>query len=539
MVKHLIRQIISREYPGADFGILIPPDPNMGDYSVNLAFIVAKKEKKNPEDMARQMADQFSRDTELNKYFEKIEPAGGFINFFLSESFLHRELLKIVQEKDGFGSAKEKNFKINLEFVSANPTGPLTVANIRAASFGDALGNVLKKAGYQVTKEYYINDVGVQIRTLGESVAKRYLQLKGKDIDFEENLYQGEYIIQAAKEIKESNLIGPDENFDEVADKCRKYATQKFIDSARSSLGDLGVKFDVWFSESKLHESGEVAAVLSDLKKAGHTKEKDGAIWLVFGGDKEAVLVKSDRSTSYLMNDIAYTKNKFKRGFDRAINIWGADHHGDVPRLLAGSEALGFSPDKLKVLLHQLVLIKKQDEFQRMSKRKGEFVLLSDLLKEVGRDAIRFFFMAKDLSTHMDFDIDLAEEQSKKNPVFYIQYASARLNSIFNKSQESRESGVIKRADAGLLKEKEELGLMRKMSKFPELIEEVSETYQIHQLAQYAFELAGDFHNFYEKHRVMHDNKKLEEARLLLCWAVDLVLKNCLGLMGISAVEKM
>ena len=566
MMKTWLKNKIEGLYAGVDFDILIPPDAHLGDYSINLAFVLAKsarggpvsggKDMKNPAEVGVKLVAKFSEDKEFNKYFSKIELAGaGFINFYLSEDFLREQLIEILNKKDKFGSqgknppeadqplAGKKN--INLEFVSANPTGPLTVANVRAASFGDTLANVFKKSGYKVTKEYYINDAGNQVRLLGESVARKYLRLKGKSVEFPDNLYQGEYIVDIAKEINENGIVAEDENFDKLVETCRDYAVDKLLASAKKSMSELGVSFDVWFSEKNLYESGEVKNALKVLEKERHLYEKDGAKWLRIddSGEHDAVVIKSDGSSSYLMGDIAYTRNKFTRGFNKAINIWGADHHGDVPRLKAGVTALGYEDGKLEILLHQLVFIKSQGEFQRMSKRKGEFVLLDDLLKEVGKDVIRFFFMMKDLNTHMEFDLDLAKEQSKKNPVFYIQYAYARLNQIFEKAKDTK--AKIKGVDLKLLKEPEEMKLMRKMTKFPELIGDIAQNYQVHHLAQYASELAGDFHNFYEKHHVVQsagaskNDKNIQGARLVLCHAVAIILENALSLMGLSAPKKM
>ena len=540
-LKQELKEVILKYAGRVDFDILTPPDPKLGDYSVNLAFVLAKKEKKSPTEVGKKLVQQFSKDKEFKKYFSNIELAGaGFVNFYLSEEFLRGQLSEILEKKDKFGSQENKGLNINLEFVSANPTGPLTVANVRAASFGDTLANVFKKTGYEVTKEYYINDAGNQVRLLGESVARRYLRLKGKIIEFPDNLYQGEYITDIAKEIEEEGSVAEDENFDKLVEVCKNYAIDKLLASAKKSMADLGVSFDVWFSEKNLYESGEVENTLKMLKKGKHLYEKDGARWLKIddSGEHDAVVVKSDGSNSYLMADIAYTRNKFNRGFNKAINIWGSDHHGDVPRLKAGVKALGYEEDRLEILLHQLVFIKSGGELQRMSKRKGEFVLLDDLLKEVGKDVIRFFFMMKDLNTHMEFDLDLAKEQSKKNPVFYIQYAYARLNQIFTKSKEQGARSK-KETDLNLLKEPEELQLIRKMVKFPELIEDIAQNYQVHHLAQYTSELAGDFHNFYEKHHVVQDDKKLEKARLALCQAIAIVLENSLDLMGLSAPKRM
>ena len=306
------------------------------------------------------------------------------------------------------------------------------------------------------------------------------------------------------------------------------------IDRARSSTEKMGVQFDEWFYESKLHESGEVKQVFAELESKGFVIDEDGAKWLKMNDEQKAVLVKSDGSTTYLLNDIAYTKNKFERGFTSAINVWGADHHGDVIRLKTGVAALGYDPDRLEILLHQLVLIKESGELQKMSKRAGRFILLDELLSEVGKDAIRFFFLTRDLNTHMEFDVDLAKKQSKENPVFYIQYAFARLNSIFAKTQGTRAG------NADRIKEEEELRLLKDLIRFPEVVEDISQNYQVHHLAQYTFNLAGDFHKFYEKHHVIQENDlELQSARLLLAQGVHIVLKICLNLMGLSAPEKM
>ena len=544
MVKDWLYKKIAEEFHGVDFDILTPPEPELGDYSTNLVFALAKRDKQNPADVAKEVIGKLSADRAVSDFFQKIEFAPpGFINFFFNERFLRDNLGEIIKRGDKYGASNlAKGENINLEFVSANPTGPLTVGNARAASFGDTLGNVFKFAGYSVTKEYYINDVGVQVRILGESVAKRFLELKGEKVIFGENLYQGDYVADIAREIQEQKLASAIENdFEALVDFCRDYAVAGLIKSAKESAEKLGVKFDNWFSEKQLHDSGEVKNILSVLEKAGYVYEKDGAKWLKvseFEKTDDAVLVKSDGSTSYLMNDIAYTNNKFKRGFDKIINIWGADHHGDVARLKAGARALGFEKDKVEILLHQLVLIKKNDELQRMSKRKGDFMLLDDLLAEVGKDAVRFFFLLKDLNTHMEFDIDLAKEQSRKNPVFYIQYATARLNGVFQKyGGEFEPENFCQHSD--LLTSPDELRLLSRLVRLPEIIGEVSKNYQVHSLAQYATDLAHAFHRFYESSHIIQEDKKLESARLCLARGTQITLKNTLALMGIAAPEKM
>ncbi len=527
MIKSWLRREISNKFPDIDFDILTPPDDKMGDYSINMAFVVAKREKISPMDAGKNLIGEFSGDKEFGKKFSKIQLVPpGFINFHLSEDFLRSSVEVIIKDGEKFGNSKSgKGTKINLEFVSANPTGPLTVGNARAASFGDTLGNILKKTGYNVSKEYYVNDVGNQVNKLVESVKLKMKELKGEKVEFGPDLYQGEYVKEVAKEflnkdIPEKDIFGQ--------------AIKAMTDRAKNSTKNMGVEFDEWFSESRLHESGEIKEVLTELESGGFVVEEDGAKWLKMDDEKKAVLVKSDGSTTYLLNDIAYTKNKFERGFTSAINIWGADHHGDVIRLKTGVSDLGYDPDRLEILLHQLVSIKEGGELQRMSKRAGRFVLLDELLSEVGKDAIRFFFLTRDLNTHMEFDIDLAKKQSKENPVFYIQYAFARLNSIFEKAEKTQAG------NAERIKEEEELRLLKDLVRFPEIVEDISQDYQVHHLAQYAFNLAGDFHKFYEKHHVIQENDaELQSARFLLARGVYTVLKICLDLMGLSAPKRM
>ena len=529
MIKHWLTSKIKEYYPDSEFDILIPPDSKMGDYSVNLAFVLAKKNGTSPIEEGQKIVEKFKADREFSDRFGEINFINpGFVNLKLAEDFLRDSIKDVFAMGAEFGdSDMGKGKKINLEFVSANPTGPLTVGNARAASYGDTLGNVLKKAGYEVGKEYYINDVGVQVKKLTESIRLRMLELKGEKVEFGADLYQGEYVKDIAKDFSGRGVSEQD---------IMAEAIKAMTDKAKITMEALGVTFDEWFSESKLHESGEVQAAFEELESKGHVVEEDGAKWLKISEDQKAVLIKSDGSTTYLMNDIAYTKNKLERGFGKAVNIWGTDHHGDVPRLKAGVGALGYDASRLEILLHQLVMLKQKDERLKISKRAGNLVLLDDLLSEVGKDAIRFFFLTRDLNTHMEFDVELAKEQSKQNPVFYIQYAFARLSSIAQKA------GAVPEFDEALLqllKEEEELKLLRDLIKFPDLVEEVAKNYHVHHLAQYALDLASDFHKFYEKHRIIVDDASLQAARLTLSEAVRKVLASCLDLMGLSAPEKM
>ncbi len=529
MIKRWLKDKIQVYYPDTEFDVLTPPDDKMGDYSVNLAFVLAKKNGTSPAEEGEKIVEKFKTDREFSDRFGGIEfVAPGFVNLKLSDVFLRNAVRDVFAAGDGFGSSEiGKATKINLEFVSGNPTGPLTVGNARAASYGDTLGNVLEKAGYSVGKEYYINDVGVQVKKLTESIRLRMLELKGQNIEFGVDLYQGEYIKDIAKNFLERNI-----SEDNISAEVIKSMTEK----AKATMHSMGVEFDEWFPESRLHDSGEVKEAFSELESKGYVVEEDGAKWLKMSNDQKAVLIKSDGATTYLMNDIAYTKNKFGRGFDKAINIWGTDHHGDVVRLKAGVAALGYDAERLEILLHQLVVLKQKDERLKISKRAGNLVLLDDLIGDIGKDVVRFFFLSKDLNTHFEFDVDLAKEQSKQNPVFYIQYAFARLSSIFSKAGDTPQP---QEADLNLLKEDEELKLLRDITKFPDLIEEIAENRQVHHLGQYTLELASDFHKFYEKHRVIIEDAPLQSARLVLSGAVKKVLAICLGLMGLTTPEKM
>jgi arginyl-tRNA synthetase len=537
-IKSEISKLVSKYAEGVNFDVLSTPSRRLGDYSVNLAFRLEKEKSGKVMEWAEKIKTNLESDNDSVSIIEKVEiTEPGFVNIFLKTEYLQEKFLEIVEKDNSYGqSSIGDNRKINLEFVSANPTGPMTVHNVRAAAYGDTLGNVFKKCGYDVTKEYYINDVGVQVQKLGKSVLLRLKELKGEKIEFEEGLYKGDYVVDLARKLLEKEL--PTGEAEQI-NFCRDFAVEFLIKSGQNSMTNIGVNFDVWFRESQLHSSGEVPKVLDYLKKKDLVYEKDGASWFkvsnYFPDQQDAVVVKSDGSTSYLMNDIAYTKNKIEgRGFDRAINIWGTDHHGDKPRLLAGAKALGYDDEKLEILLHQLIMVKEKDEYQRMSKREGKFVLLDDFAEKVSKDAIRFFFIAKDMNTHMEFDVDLAKEQSKKNPIFYAQYAFARLNGIFDKAGDEAKSSQLR-----LENDDDEMALVAGLVRFSELIEEIGESYRVHHLAEYVLKVANDFHKYYESHHILQDDKNIQGSRLVLAKGVQVILKNCFDLMGISAPLKM
>jgi len=484
-----------------------PANSEFGDYSTNIVL----QTKTDPEKIIIKLKD--------NPLFKKIEKAGpGFINFFLSEKALEEELDEIIKQGDNYGQLDiGQNKKIQVEFISANPTGPLTVANARGGPFGDVLTNVLNKAGFKTAKAYYINDAGQQILDLG----------KGK--------YKSNYIDRIREKIDGKDPY-------QVGQILAKHIIKDLI---QKTTDKLGIKYDEWIFESDLHKSGIVDKVLKILDEKGLIKQGDGAQWFKstkFGDKRDRVLIKKDGNKTYLAGDIALHEYKFKeKKFDKVINIWGADHHGDVPGLLAGVEAIGYK-DKLEIILLQFVTILDKGEKQKMSKRAGLYVEMDELLDKVGADAVRFFFLQKSADTHLNFDLKLAQEQSAKNPVYYVQYAHARICSILRKAKDVilSEAKDLDSSAFGLRMTKPELNLVRKLIKFPEVIEDTAKDYQVQRLPYYAMELANSFHQFYEQCRVIDEkDKKLTQARISLIQATRIVLKNTLELMGISAPEKM
>ncbi|MBI2047704.1 MAG: arginine--tRNA ligase [Parcubacteria group bacterium] len=554
-MKEKISEFLKRQYPGIAFDVSYPPE-GLGDYSTNIAFLLSKSRRLEISAVAEEVIEKLKN--EFLGQFEKIEIAkNGFINFYLAKEYLWNYLSEI-SKSENIDVRKyryidiSKSLHINLEFVSANPTGPLTLGNARSAAYGGALANILEKAGHKVTREYYINDVGNQVELLAESVKKRLQELAGERVDFPEDLYQGDYIIDLAKEAKKEKI---------PPERLKEFAVEKNLSGIKKSLAGFGVKFDVWFKESSLKESDEVKSILTHLEHSGWAYKKDGAVWFKgteFGLDKDVVLVRSNGQGTYLLSDFAYAKNKLSRNFDISIYLLGADHHDDVKRLKAGIKALGLPEEKFLVLLHQLVALKKGEEVLRMAKRKGIYVTLDDLLSQIPKDVARYFFLEKSLDTHLEFNLELAKEESIKNPVYYIQYAFARINSVFQKSQNlgiSKSQYIeISKYYPELLKEKEELDLLRHLIRFPEVVLDIARNISpsryvdifkslasppVHHLPQYAFELASRFHKFYEKHRIVSEDEKLSSARLSLVKAVHNVLGESLRLMGLSTPEKM
>lgn len=529
-----------------ELSVEVPRERDFGDFSTNVAMQVSKQAKLPPRKTAELLLNEFDF---IGTYIDRTEIAGpGFINFYLKKDWLY-DCLHIIQEKkEKYGEVDlGKGLKVNVEFVSANPTGPLHMGNARGGALGDCLASVLKKAGYDVTREFYINDAGNQIEKFGISLEARYLQLVfGEDkVSFPEDGYHGEDIMDHARAYFDRHGASL---MDVPAEERRRilvdFALPINIRKIREILSTYGIDYDVWFSEKSLHENGDVKKAIGYLTEKGYTIEKDGAIWLngeKLGLEKDEVLIRNNGVPTYMAADIAYHYNKLiTRGFDLAIDLWGADHHGHVARMKAAITPFGLKKEQLEIVIFQLVRLFRNGELARMSKRTGKAIALEDLLEEVGKDAARFFFNLKSSGSHLDFDLDLAVKQSNDNPVFYVQYAHARICSLLRKLAEEGITGKpIYEVDLTLLKEKEEIELMRKLSEYPEEIALSAKTLEPSRLTRYVMEVAASFHSFYNACRVKGEEEKLMMARLLLVDCTRIVIKNILELIKIDAPEKM
>ncbi len=519
--------------------VFVPENENFGHYSTNVALRLVKA--RNYAEQTRNYADKTMSMTiaheiidSLNKiapkgFFEKIEVAPpGFINFWLSEKVLQNELKEILKKKENYGAGKKKKEKIQLEFISANPTGPLTLANGRGGFFGDSLSNILEFCGYQVEREYYINDTGNQILTLGKSILARASFLK-----LEDYFYKGGYI----KKWTEKNLLAI-KKYKDNSMKVGQLAAADFLKEIKKNIKEAGIDFDRWTSEDKhIHRRSFIAKVMNIFKKKRLVYEKDGAIWLKtakFGDDKDRVLITKDGFPTYFLADSGHYLETKIRGFDVKINVFGPDHYGYVNRIQAAARIIGIKESKI-IVTQVLRLISKGKEV-KMSKRKGEFVTFEDLIKEVGVDATRFFFLMYSPDTHMDFNLDLAKERSMKNPVYYLQYASVRIQGILTKTKNQNPKSKI---NFRLLNTTEDLKLMQILAKFPEVVAEAGGKYNPQILVRYSLELAKQFHNFYEKERIIGAEKDLVLARLGLIKATQIIFKNLFNLLGISMPKKM
>ncbi|MCW3132843.1 MAG: arginine--tRNA ligase [Methanophagales archaeon] len=523
------------------FSIEVPKVADYGDFSTNLAFLLSKKTKQSPQEIAKELISHLPS----CDWIKKVEIAApGFINFFLKSSAWQGVIKNIITRPESYGQGKEREEKIIVEFVSANPTGPLHIGHGRGAAVGDTLANILDYAGYKIKREYYINDVGRQIQILGRSVFLRYLELLGEKIDFPKDHYQGEYIKKLAQEILERK----GNKYREVAEKeviplFATFAKERIMEDIKKDLNNFGVRFDYWFSEKDLIKNGDVANLIKWLKDTGLAYEKDGALWFAssrFNDEKDRVLVRANGATTYFASDLAYHKNKFERGFHILIDLWGADHHGYVPRLKAGIQALGYDMEKLKILLVQLVHLKRGGKPLAMSTRAGEFVTLKEVLEEVGKDAARFIFLTRSCDSHLDFDLEVAKSQNMENPVFYVQYAHARVCSL---EKIAKERGIefppFNAVDLTPLQSEGEIGLMKLLARFPDLIEDIARTLEPHRLSYYLTELAGEFHRYYNKYRILDAPEDICAARFALAQAVKIVIAKGLSLLGVSAPKQM
>lgn len=526
-----------------DVELEIPKIQEHGDFSTNIAMILASKEKKSPVSIANAIANTIrERDTVL----AKVEVAGpGFINFFMANDYWYNSLKDIEKRSNSFWKSRiGEGKKVQIEFVSANPTGPLHIGHGRGAAVGDVLANILRAVGYEVVKEYYINDAGSQIETLGRSVFLRYIQLSGRDIDLPPDCYQGEYIVDMANDV--IARFGDrylDESHDEAISDLAVYAADHILQGIKEDLRDFGVEFDEWFSEKTLFKNNKILEVTDELKEKGLIYEKDGAFWFKttrFEDEKDRVVIRVNGQPTYFASDIAYHKNKLERKFDMIINIWGADHHGYIPRIESVIQAFGEKREVLKLLLVQLVNLLRDGQQVAMSTRSGEFDTLSEVVKEVGKDAARYFFLMRNSDSPLDFDLELAKKESNENPVYYVQYAHARVSSILRLADDrGLDIPGFEDVEIDLLKLPQELTLIKQILRFSEVVEGSALSLEPHRITVYLNELASSFHSYYNKNRVISDAPSLTMARLYLVKMIKIVIENALGLLGVSAPERM
>jgi len=539
LVHDLVEKVLSEFGLSYQFEVEVPPE-GFGDFSTNAALIGAKHAKRNPMELAEKIAEKLKGED----VFDSVEVARpGFINFRLSRK-AYVDVLRQIISNEAYPIRKSEPMKIQFEYGSANPTGPFTVGHGRQLVIGDVLSNVFKELGHDVTREMYINDAGRQINLLAKSLWVRYNQLLGsQDLEIPEDGYRGEYLIDIAKKLlKEVGDVYKDRWDSETERFFKRYAVENILANMKEDLNSLECEFDVYFSETSLIEDGTVQKVLEFLRKKGFIYEKDGAVWLKvshFVEEEDKVLIKSDGSYTYFLTDIAYHFNKYQRGFHKVYDIWGSDHHGHIPRMIAAMKALDIEDGFFNVILHQFVTLKRGEEIVRMSTRAGEFVTLRQLVEEVGKDATRYFFAMIDTSTHMVFDLELAKARSMDNPVYYVQYAHARICSLFEQAK-NKSINFNKNSDLELLDDPAEFAVVRRLDLFEDTLHEVEKTLSPNKLTQYLEALAYDFHSFYTKCLVLDpNNPRLSNARLNLAYATLIVLKKGLSLLRVSAPERM
>lgn len=518
-----------------------PKQKEFGDFSTNVALALAGRAGRPGREVAQILVNRLPR----ADFLERAEVAGpGFINFFVTDDWLYGVLREVIARGAGYGRVDPTGRSVQVEYVSANPTGPLHVGHARNAVIGDAIANVMEAAGWRVEREYYFNDAGRQMELFGASVEARYIELLGRPAEIPEGGYHGDYIIDVAKDI--ATELG-----DSLADlppeerraRLLHEGAELVLASVKATLARFGVSFDVYFSERELHDAGEVAEAVDRLREAGYAFDADGAVWFrstEFGDDKDRVLIRANGAPTYFAADCAYLIDKFRRGFDRLIYVWGADHHGDVVRVKGAAKALGFDSDAVEMVLYQFVTLYRSGQLVRMSKRTGDIVTLDELLDEVGADATRFTLLSRSNDSPLDFDIEVVSRQTMENPVYYVQYSHARIASIL---RHAAERGVplqpVERADLSMLSGEAELDLLRAIAEMPKQVREAAELRAPHRLTHFAQELAARFHRFYTECRVVTDDEVLTQARLWLCAAAKQTIANVLALLGVSAPEAM
>jgi len=511
-----------------------------GDFSTNIAMLIAGREKKNPRELASLFAEKMGAHADL---FARVEIAGpGFINFFVRESVWQSVVEQVCAQGYEYGlSHAGRQKKVLVEFVSANPTGPLSIGHGRQAVLGDAIARLLEAAGYAVTREYYYNDAGRQMRVLGESTRARYMELLGLNAEFPEDGYQGEYIYDIARKLvaEKGDSLKDAEDIKPFKEK----AEQEIFANIAATLERLDIRFDSYYNEHSLYEKGLVDDVVARLRSKGLAYDQDGAVWFKtteFGQEQDRVIIKSTGEPTYRLPDIAYHREKLKRGFDWLINIFGSDHIATVPDVLAGLRALGYDDSKVTVVIHQFVTLTREGKQVKMSTRKANFVTVDELFDEVGPDVIRFFFLMRKADSQLEFDLDLATRESQENPVFYVQYANARLSSIKKKAEERNISPKpLGEVSLAKLKLPEELNMLKALASYPELVESAALDLAPHRIIFFLMDLAGQFHSYYNSHLVISDDRELSQARLWLAEALRIVFHNGLRIVGLSAPETM
>jgi arginyl-tRNA synthetase len=534
--------LLQSDLSGIDRKVEYPREQKFGDYAAPFALESAKLLRKSPMEIGTVLAKYLEADPKIARV-EVIKP--GFINIFVSNGFLYDNMKEIVRQGAGYGrGTKEKPRRVNLEFVSANPTGPLNIVSARAAAVGDTIANLLEFTGDAVDREFYVNDYGNQVTLLGKSVRARMCELKGKKVDFPEDGYHGGYVKDIAAHIAgkypdEISSIGDEDTLvDFLAGEAVKYN----IELQKKDLEDFNVRFKTWFSERGLHETGAVGGTLELLKSGSGVYLSEGKVLFKstdYADDKDRVLVRDDGRPTYFLADIAYHNDKIKRGYDLIIDIWGPDHHGHVARLAAAMKALGFNEDNVKILIAQQVNLLMEGETVKMSKRLGQFSTMRDLMDEIGRDVARYFFIMRSLESHLDFDLALAKKESSENPVFYLQYAHARICSLFREARKHAVAYDPDKSVPGLLEDEESVVLLKLAAKFPEEVSDAAQNYEPHRIATYLMKLAQAFHKFYTEHRIITGDRNKTVTYLTLADAVRIVLANGLALLGVSAPEKM